>query len=257
MKYFLTVCAFGLFSLQTSAHALSLQANSQYNLTGHVLSTFEIQGLGTYYFQFDQTGLVNTGNLNNGLFDSITLQSVINSTHAYSWDTGANKWETTTHNLGGSTHATYNNVSYSNSLAAAVQGVNSSKGDVNVAGTFGGYTIATGGANNMQLNYMDYTAPTPVGRWDVFDGLFSSNVLGMTIQPTGDGINAYIDSWLAGTGTLLINNQLYNVLFCVDYHSTISYAGGTEIPEPATMGLLFSGLLGGVAARRKRAQQAA
>jgi hypothetical protein len=247
---FTMVAAFGLCSFSSNAHALSLNANTQYNLNGHALAVFDVQNVGTYYLQFTQTGLVDTGNLSGGSFDSVNVQSLINSTHAFIWNTGTNNWDAlATPTLNGYSNATYNNVSTTGALSAAVEGTTTGSGSISVAGNLHHLNIVTGGANDLMLGFMDFTAPNPLPRWDVFDGAFANNSLGLMVLPTGDGVSAYLDAWFKGNGQLILDNQTHNVLFHVDYHSTL-----TEIPEPATMGLLFSGLLGGVAARRRQKQ---
>lgn len=247
-KFLLSIICIGFYSLQSNANAFSLSANNQYVLTGQSLSVFDIENVGIYYIQFSQEGLVNTGNLVGGVFDTINIQSLISSTEAWVWDSISSSWNSiATPTLNGSSNAFYTNVSYNGNLGAAVQGIAGGIANVAVAGGLHNWNIVTGGAENMMQGFMDLTAPNPIGRWDAFDDLFSSNLLSMMIQPRGDDISAYIDTWIKGNGNLIMNNQAYNVNFYVDYHSTLS-----QIPEPATIGLLFSGILGGFVSRRRQ-----
>lgn len=254
---------FALIAMTTSsafASSFTLGANQQGNWgQGFYLFATGLEGEfknETYRLSFDpNNGTADFGNVNNGLFDSVTFETALmNTFEVQKYDSNQNSYVDVAGDLSGSLYLGYHNVSFdsANNQAAALTDTSNGAGlALNINGTVDGNDMQF----TAQLNpsYMDFDEVQS-------DGVYSSLVqafgqdgvvgLGMSINERDYGTK--IGAWVHNYSTpIMMNGIAHNFSLSGDIHATLT-GGSTEIPEPATMGLLFSGLLGGVAARRRK-----
>ncbi len=225
IRYFLTVLLFGLFTVQTNnAHAVP------YNM-GFDLSNVEL----TMYVLIPHSNTTYALNFSGG---SGTLHTGPSGNSTVSWNTNGfsltgayiangNNWNSISYsgNPGSFSGNGSFLANFSGNSASAASGAPGSGGFTNLSG------ITLGG------NQFNFLANNGLGLYD-----------GLSITPSGNGLfYDFYASLFTLDGGLYLNGVYYDACFYLDYNGTMS-----QIPEPATMGLLFSGLLGGVATRRRQ-----
>lgn len=232
---------FGLFSFQSKSHALTLTANTDYITTGHLLGVFYNNVTSQYnYFQLAFEGITNVGNISNGVIENMSINANLSGgtntagTAAYVLNNG--NWDQILNfNISGTTSASLQNLSMSGALTALVEGIGNGFGSIGLNGTVGGSNFNSN--LNSNLGYMPIGENNDHQPWDQFFNVFANNNLAVMIYPL-DPTLAGLDAWFKDPN---------NSVAWYDYHVQLA-----AVPEPTTIGLLFSGLLGGVAARRKR-----
>lgn len=239
----------------SSAFAFTITPNSTATL-GTSGFYFVLQGTSgalngkTYAINFNNaSGTGQFGSLSNGVLDTVTFNSLLNS--ATIALRTANGDTPVSGSLTGNMTLSYNNVSLNQAAnqAAAIGGISSNK---NSSVTFNG-TIDGNAVNftaNVMPAYMDFTKGMFNGIYDAPINAFSnSNKLNFAAEI--DGSASAIHAWIKGTSFATINGVGSNGFsFSADLHNTLS-GGSTAVPEPATVGLMISGLVG-VASRRRR-----
>jgi hypothetical protein len=250
----LFLCAIALVAFTTtSAFAVTIGNNveARWDLGFYLFATGQ-QGQyqnETYRFVFNpQEGIVNFGQESNGLFNFVNFTAAIMDTvEIQRYDHASQQYLNVAGNLNGSLQLGFSNVSFDQATnqVAALHGVSNGAGLLlNINGIVEGNTFQfTTGLNPA---YMDIMTGKFNGIWDSIVTAFGQNGaanFAMSIKTDG-----FIDAWVMNNfSQIQINGQSHLFSLHGDIHSSIS-----EIPEPATMGLLFSGLLGGVAARRRQ-----
>ena len=243
-----------LFVLGTSstAFAFTIAPNQSLSLDSGGATGFFItlQGGGdTYRAFFSTNGTGQTGNLASGKLDSLTFNSVLSSVTLQKFD-GAN-YVNTSGNLTGASTLNYSNVNFSSSgnVVAGIGGTASGTGSFNVNGTIGGNTLQLSGA--LAPSFMDFTLGGFGGAYDAPINAFSSNGR-LNFALDIDGNNNVVHGWIHGNSFAVYNGVSTAFGYGGDLNSALG--AGASVPEPATMGLILSGLVGVASRKRKLAK---
>lgn len=247
---------FGL-TISSAAEAHQIAPNSDASWGLGLFSFFNINGE-TYKVSQNHVGdpgIVTFGNLVNGVLDTVSYQSeALTSFEVQKYNAQTQQYQDVAGTVNGSFQMSYNNVNFDagTNQIAAINGTATASGNMQISGTLDGMNIN----GNFQIapSFMPIMEGKFNGIWDSTINTFGDGVLdfAMTIDK-GVASTGFIDAWYHGAlpgnqVSININGTPTLVTLNGDIHSTL----GAPIPEPATMGLLFSGLIGGAITRKKR-----
>jgi len=235
----------------STAFAYTIAPNETVNLDSNGATGFflTIQGGGdTYRAFFSTDGTAQTGSLNAGKIDSLSFNSPLTSILLEQLINGV--YTTTTGSLSGNFNLNVSNVDYSaaGNTVAGIGGTASGSGNVNFSGTIAGNSLQLSGVINP--SFMDFTLGEFNGVYDAPINAFGTAGklnFGLDI----DGNNDVVHSWIHGNTLATYNGVSTAFAYGGDLHSTIG--GSAAVPEPATMGLILSGLVGVASRKRKLA----
>jgi len=254
-KSFLIVLALLVTAgISNKAHAFTITQNSEAKWgVGFYLFATTRDTNETYRLVFNpQNGIVRFGNLNGGVFDNVSFEAaVMNTVEVQKYNTASQTYQNVAGNLSGSLNFNYSNVSFDagTNQIAALNGIASSPTPsltFNASGTLEGQNIQFVQNTPLNAGFMDIMEGKFNGIWDSIIHSFGQN--GVADFAMSIKTDSFIDAWVYNASTTVdFGGTGRQFSLSGDIHSSIS-----EIPEPATVGLLFSGLVGAAASRRKR-----
>ncbi len=236
----------------STAFAYTIAPNQTVSLDSNGATGFflSIQGGGDTYRAFFATdGTAQTGSLNAGKLDTLTFNSTLTSILLEKEVNGV--LVATTGSLTGNFNYSLANVNFSApaNTVAAIKNVASGSGNVSFSGNIAGNTLQLSGA--ISPSFMEFTLGGFSGIYDAPINAFG-NAGKLNFGLDIDGNNNVIHSWLHGNTFATFNGVSTAFAYGGDVHSAIG--GNAAVPEPATMGLILSGLVGVASRKRKLAK---
>jgi hypothetical protein len=237
-----------------SAFAYTLGANQNFNVNGPGNGlTFSFSGQSgaqagrIYNIIFGTAGTGTLGNISNNRFDAVAFNVLLSSATITENVNGQSV--AVAGNLTGALNINYNNVNVNlgANQAAAVGGVSTGTANFTMTGTLNGQSVQMN-TSAMMPQYMDFALNQHGSTYNNTINAFSNGNLNFAMNI--DGLTSQAHTWLKGNSDIAFNGINSNFNFGGDLHTGIA-PGTTQVPEPATMGLLFSGLIGGAISRRK------
>jgi len=248
-----------VFSQFAQASPISLAANSNYLLNGTGLGVGEqfanTGGLflafyqtnhgaqlhaGDFYAYFDLSGTMDTGNISGNNLASLNTSSAGSLINVVRYNGTA--WQNVSVASGTlASEVNYQNVSLNNNkdIFATVNGTGTGNAslDLSISHSGGNLNLTNFLAG---ISFMPFDTATQ-GFYDPAINAFSNNgILDFAMA----GFNGGLHGWFASGNTVQFGGQTF-------YLQGDIHANYSEIPEPASMGLLVAGLLGGSLKRRK------
>lgn len=248
-----------VFTQMAQASPISLAANSNYELSGTGLgigAQFANTGgiflafyqtnhgaqlaAGDFYAYFDLSGTMNTGNIAGNNLASLNTSSAGSLVNVVRYDGTA--WQNVSGESGSiGADINYQNVTLNNNkdVFAAVNGTGAGNASLDVSISHSGSSL---NLNDFLagISFMPFDTATQ-GFYDPAIDAFSNNgILDFAMA----GFNGGLHGWFASGNTVQFGGQTF-------YLQGDIHANYSDIPEPASMGLLVAGLLGGSLKRRK------
>jgi len=237
---------------------LSLTSNSTYSLSGTGVGEGGYSNNGTLFLAFSQkphsstvqsgdfnvffnlSGSMNTGNISGSNLSSLDVNVLGNLVSIVQFD--GTKWNDVS-GASGTASATfhYSNLTLNpgNDIFAAIQGTGSGSGGIHSTLSFGGNS---GNINeDVKPSFMPFDHASQ-GFYDPAINAFSTNGI---LDAAFSGFNSGIHSWFESYTQVQFGGTTY--FLQGDIHANYS-----DVPEPASMGLLTAGLLGIMGRRKKR-----
>ena len=263
-KIFSSIASFCVLGLgQAFALPVTFNANSSYVTSpdsSYVMFIDKLDGngnvVGKTQLNLHLNGQFQSGNLNSNVFDTFSLTSSLASASATNLDNN----QALQVNLNGSLSFSYQNVNRSADGSAVAQiGSNAmqvlSTPTLTLNGTLDNQSFSTSVTLSSMAGTKDptelsgYFAPL-VNNFGVIDGSNDGKVtFSLGSWNHNNDYSALIGWHGAHNATALLNGQAFTYNLSSDIHGRLDTAA---VPEPTTVGLLISGILGGAAKRRRK-----
>ncbi len=256
------IAAISILTFSQVAIASPIASNSDYNLSGNGVGSGEgfadTGGLflafyqtrhgnpaaqaGDFYVYLDLAGTMNTGNIAGNNLDSLNVSTTGNVVSVAQFD--GNSWNNVSGASGSaSTSILFNDITINNNndIFALINGTGSDQnGNISLNLSFGGNSVAIN--QSILSSFMPFDQTTQ-GYYDPAINAFSNNgILDFAMA----GFNGGIHSWFDSNTTVQFGGTTY--FLQGDIHANYS----SQVPEPASMGLLTAGLLGIIGRRKKK-----
>lgn len=249
-RTFLAALVLLLVAVSSPAHALTLGPNQSLIIgdPGLILYFSGLSGAesgNNYKVVFSANGNINLGNIASGRFDTVAFNAALNSAEIYRITGGTEV--AVGGALTGSFTADYTNVSVNlgSNQAAALNGLSTGTASFSMNGTIDGKTVS--------LSPITLMTPYMQVALNEFSGVFNNTVNAFGVGGVAnfsmsiDGISDFTNAWVKANAPITFNGAANNFFISGDVHANL-----TAVPEPLTLGLLASGLVGGVIRRKKQ-----